>query len=106
MGAITEWRSFGLLAAAKIDAGRRGGSVFERRKFSLLMRAITKGLLVATSTTAPEIGFALFKQGGHWMFHGDDWFTHFRIFLSGLAREIQLSCPLSRMANHQLTARA
>jgi len=64
VGSVTTRWIFSVFTATKIHGLGLFGGERQRREFGFLMRAVTKRLLTATSTTAPIIGFTLFHFDG------------------------------------------
>jgi hypothetical protein len=65
MASVAQNRGGGVLAPAEVEDLGLGGFKFDGRVVSGLMASITKGLVGAQSTGAPEIAFAGFN--GNWI---------------------------------------
>ena len=74
VGAVTEWLVGGVLAAAEINGLRLSGFKSDGREVCALVTAIAEGLLGATATSAPGIGFSSFEFNGEGTLLGNQGF--------------------------------
>ena len=76
MTAITQGLASCYLATTKENFAAFLCRVFQRRKISLLMRTVTKGLFLAKSAGTPEIILPGFHFNSDWFIASSDCFTH------------------------------